>query len=59
MFCNYRIKMLIFSLTKQNYEPSNFSRIQHFENTSKKRNKSNDKLNLLEIYLKFRIVIAF
>lgn len=59
MFCNYRIKMLIFSLTKQNYEPSNFSGIQHFENTSKKRNKSNDKLNLLEIYLKFRIVIAF
>ena len=51
--------MLIFSLTKQNYEPSNFSRIQHFENMSKRRNKSNDKLNLLEICLKFRIIIAF
>ena len=48
--------MLIFSLTKQNYEPSNFSRIQHFENMSKRRNKSNDKLNLLEICLKFRII---
>lgn len=51
--------MLIFSLAKQNYEPSNFSRIQHFENMSKRRNKSNDKLNLLDIYLKFTIVITF
>lgn len=32
---------------------------QHFENMSKRTNKSNDKLNLLEIYLKFRIILAF
>lgn len=31
---------------------------QHFENMSKRTNKSN-KLNLLEIYLKFRIILAF
>lgn len=56
MFYNFGAEM---GILDQNSEPSKISKVLDFENISARRTRNNNMLNLLNIYLKSGVSVAF